>query len=216
MAESIRSVATRTTMVRSGPTPRRYRPRHRGEDIDLAFPFVIGREADCTFVLKGDLVSRHHARLSHGRDGLVIEDLGSLNGVFVNERRISGPTLLGHGDLIGIGLEGFEVHDIQISPRKEKPTLPAPVPRGESDVDDPEPVTRTAQLDVLSEREREVFELIVLGYTQREIGEKLHVSVKTIETHRSHIATKLNCKTRAELVAYAITAGLLTRTSAGG
>lgn len=203
-------------MTVSGPTARRYRLRHRGADLELVFPFVIGREGDCTHVLKGDLVSRHHAQLTHANDGLMIQDLGSLNGVFVNERRITGPTLLNHGDVIGIALEMFEVHDAYITPRKEKPTLPAPVPAGESDVDDPEAVTRSAQLDVLSDREREVFELIVLGYTQREIGEKLFVSVKTIETHRSHIVAKLGCKTRAELVAYAITAGLLTRSTSTG
>lgn len=202
--------------MRSGPSPRRYRLRHRGEDIDLVLPFVIGREGDCAYVVKGDLVSRHHARLFASDDGLFVEDLGSLNGVFVNERRISKPTLLAHGDVIGIGLEVLEVNDVQVSRRKEKPTIPAPIPRGESDVDEPEPVTRAAQLHVLSEREREVFELIVLGYTQREIAEKLHVSVKTIETHRSHIATKLDCKSRAELVAYAITAGVLIRPTPAG
>jgi two-component system response regulator NreC len=79
---------------------------------------------------------------------------------------------------------------------------------GESDVDGPEQATGVARVDVLTEREREVLELIVLGHTQREIAERLHISVKTIETHRARVAEKLRCRTRAELVSYAITAGI--------
>lgn len=66
-------------------------------------------------------------------------------------------------------------------------------------------------LDMLTPREREVFELIVLGHTQREMAERLGVSVKTIEAHRAHIALKLRCRTRAQLVAYALDAGMLRR-----
>ena len=190
---------------------RRYRLRHGCDEIDVIGPFVIGREADCQIVLKGDLVSRRHARITQSDDGLIIADLGSLNGVFVNERRIREPTLLAHGDVIAVGLESFEVMDSNVARRREKPTQPAPLPFTESDVDGPEPITIAPRLEVLTEREREVFELIVLGYTQREIGAKLHVSVKTIESHRAHIAEKLHCRTRAELVAYAINSGLLRK-----
>jgi pSer/pThr/pTyr-binding forkhead associated (FHA) protein len=192
-----------------GP-PRRFRLRYDGEELDVTGTrFLIGREPDCHLVVKDPLVSRHHARMVRTEDGLVVEDLGSRNGVFVNQRQIRGPTLLAHGDLIGIGRETLELVDARLAPRREKPTLPMPFSK--PDTEGPEPVTMTTQLDVLTEREREVFELIVLGFTQREIGEKLHVSVKTIETHRAHIADKLCCRTRAELVAYAITAGVLQR-----
>jgi pSer/pThr/pTyr-binding forkhead associated (FHA) protein len=203
----------------SGTTPRsgvrRYGLRHEGgqEELDASISFVVGREDDCQLVLKNTLVSRRHARFYVSPGGLIVEDLGSLNGVFVNQRRIEEPTLLAHGDVVGIGIDSIEVVDVAIAPRREKPTQPQVVQPGESDVDGPEPVTTTARLDILTDREREVFELIVLGYTQREIGTKLHVSVKTIETHRAHIADKLRCRTRAELVAYAITAGLLRHVS---
>jgi two-component system, NarL family, response regulator NreC len=61
----------------------------------------------------------------------------------------------------------------------------------------------------LSEREQEVLRLIALGLTNAEIGERLYVSVRTVETHRAHIHQKLNLKTRAELVGFARDAGLL-------
>jgi pSer/pThr/pTyr-binding forkhead associated (FHA) protein len=116
----------------SGRARRRYRLRRDGEEIDVGSPFVIGRGAECQLLVKGDLVSRRHASLSEQDEGLFIADLGSLNGVFVNQHRIREPTLLAHGDLIGIGLETFEVVDVELARRREKPTIPAPVPFAES------------------------------------------------------------------------------------
>lgn len=63
--------------------------------------------------------------------------------------------------------------------------------------------------DALSERERDVLGLIALGHTNPEIAEQLHLSVRTIETHRSHIHRKLGLSTRAELVRFAIDNGLV-------
>ena len=57
--------------------------------------------------------------------------------------------------------------------------------------------------DGLSEREVDVLRLIALGHTNGEIAEKLFLSVRTVETHRSHIQQKVRLSTRAELVGYA-------------
>jgi two-component system response regulator NreC len=56
----------------------------------------------------------------------------------------------------------------------------------------------------LSERELEVLRLIALGHTNSEIAGQLYLSVRTVETHRSHIQRKLGVSTRAELVRYAL------------
>ena len=63
----------------------------------------------------------------------------------------------------------------------------------------------------LSERELEVLRLIALGHTNTEIAETRCLSVRTIETHRSHILAKTGCRTRAQLVTFARGAGLLDR-----
>lgn len=63
--------------------------------------------------------------------------------------------------------------------------------------------------DVLSERERQVLKLLARGYTSREIGEKLFLSPRTIETYRERIAVKLKLEHRSELVDYAIKHKLL-------
>lgn len=63
----------------------------------------------------------------------------------------------------------------------------------------------------LSQREREVFRLLVLGHTNAEIAQRLGLSVKTIETHRARLMEKLGVRTRAELVRYALACHLLPR-----
>lgn len=62
---------------------------------------------------------------------------------------------------------------------------------------------------VLSDRELEVFKLIALGYTNKQIADELVLSVKTVETHKSKIKEKLNIKSRSDMVRYAIQNGLL-------
>jgi DNA-binding NarL/FixJ family response regulator len=62
----------------------------------------------------------------------------------------------------------------------------------------------TSPIDRLSDRELEVFLLIGRGHGTRQIAEKLHLSIKTIETYRAHIKEKLNLADAAELLQYAI------------
>jgi two-component system response regulator NreC len=64
--------------------------------------------------------------------------------------------------------------------------------------------------DDLTEREVDVLRLIALGHTNAEIGEQLYLSVRTVETHRSHIQQKLRLSSRAELVGYALERGLIS------
>lgn len=66
----------------------------------------------------------------------------------------------------------------------------------------PEP--GSSPVDALSDRELEVFEMIGHGQTTRQIAKKLHLSPKTIETHREHIKTKLHLQNNNELVRQAV------------
>lgn len=63
---------------------------------------------------------------------------------------------------------------------------------------------RSVHGDGLSPRETEVLRLIALGHTSREIAAKLHLSRRTVETHRARIHRKLGFRTRADLVRYAL------------
>ena len=64
-------------------------------------------------------------------------------------------------------------------------------------------------LEPLSERERDVLYLLALGYTNQEIGEKLFISVRTVDTHRAHIMRKVQLQTRSELVMFALANGVI-------
>ena len=62
----------------------------------------------------------------------------------------------------------------------------------------------SSPIDKLTDREIEVFDLIGRGLTTREISAKLHVSIKTVETHREHIKTKLELESAVELTRHAV------------
>jgi two-component system response regulator NreC len=63
--------------------------------------------------------------------------------------------------------------------------------------------------DRLTDREREVLQLIAEGRTNREIAQLLHVTVKTVEAHRAHVMDKLNLHSTAELTKYALRKGII-------
>jgi two-component system response regulator NreC len=69
---------------------------------------------------------------------------------------------------------------------------------------------KSSAFDLLTPREREVLQLLAEGKTSSQIAESLHVSVKTVETHRAQLMAKLEVKSIAELTKYAIREGLTT------
>ena len=64
--------------------------------------------------------------------------------------------------------------------------------------------------DSLSEREREIFQLVAEGHSNKAIADLLSVSLATVETHRAHILQKLDVHNTAELVLYAVRKGVIS------
>jgi DNA-binding winged helix-turn-helix (wHTH) protein len=64
---------------------------------------VVGRDPNLAVSLEGATVSRRHARLMVTNDGTTIEDVGSKNGTFLGEERVTGPVQLTNGDVLHIG-----------------------------------------------------------------------------------------------------------------
>jgi RNA polymerase sigma factor (sigma-70 family) len=64
--------------------------------------------------------------------------------------------------------------------------------------------------DLLSPREREVFQLVAEGKSSKEIAALLHLSVYTVETHRARIMQKLNLRGMPELILYAVRKGIIS------
>ena len=64
-------------------------------------------------------------------------------------------------------------------------------------------------IDTLSSREREVMKLLCEGYPNRDIAKMLHISARTIDSHRANIMKKVNCHSNAELAQLAIKFGMI-------
>ena len=75
------------------------------------------------------------------------------------------------------------------------------------------PPDMNSRLSALSDRELEVFRLIGEGRSTRQIAEKLHLSVKTVETYQAHIKEKLSLQSGRELVQHAIQSNITDKTT---
>jgi DNA-binding winged helix-turn-helix (wHTH) protein len=64
---------------------------------------ILGREGDGIILVKSSTVSRRHARIVIDAAGAMVEDLGSKNGTYVNDRRVDGPTPVVDGDQVRVG-----------------------------------------------------------------------------------------------------------------
>ncbi len=78
---------------------------------------TIGRERSDVLLDDDGEVSRNHAVVRQSSEGFEVEDLGSTNGTFVNEQRISEPTRLSSGDIVRVGQTRFDV-EIKEDPNK--------------------------------------------------------------------------------------------------
>jgi len=84
--------------------------KHNGREIKLAVPkFIIGRGEGAHLRPSSDLVSRHHCGISVQEGQVIVEDLGSRNGTFVNGEQLAGTHIARSGDTIRIGRLQFEL-----------------------------------------------------------------------------------------------------------
>jgi pSer/pThr/pTyr-binding forkhead associated (FHA) protein len=88
----------------------------------------IGRSDAAAIALNDPLVSRHHAIVEPRGEGLVVEDLGSLNGTFVNVSPIHGATVIRPDDQLQVGVTVLELRSR--SAVSERPSAVKPVPAG--------------------------------------------------------------------------------------
>lgn len=92
---------------------------------------VIGRGTHGDIVLSDPAVSRHHCQIRREAEGYVIQDMGSVNGTFVNNELITAPCRLCDGDLITVGETVLAVQESGVTPAAEpSPRVAAEAPVG--------------------------------------------------------------------------------------
>ena len=180
--------------------------------------WTIGRGYDNSLVLTDKWVSRYHATLqivgaskndsfessmrgdaktrntNNDYGSFYFVDFGSRNGSFMRGQRITFPILLKSGDRMTIGKTDIDF----FSPHKREPHR-TPSEHMRLFQQPTAPVSRTN----LTPSEERVFWQVVQGFTNKEIGKRLQISPRTVQTHLSSIMTKLNLENRSQIVRYA-------------
>lgn len=163
---------------------------HIGTSLSLALPpaatITLGRAPGNDVVVSDDTVSRSHARLERHpvREEWLLTDLDSRNGSFVNGLRVTAPVVVRPGDRIQLGSCAMNV-------MAADPAAPAAVSATQR--------TPASDVEVLSPRELEIVRLVADGSRDREIAERLCLSVKTVHSHLDRIRDKTGLRRRAEI-----------------
>lgn len=74
-----------------------------GRRVEVAGEMTIGRAAGCQLTFDDTYLSQRHARVYPGDGGVVVEDLGSTNGTYINQQRVTSPVLGRRGDRVQFG-----------------------------------------------------------------------------------------------------------------
>lgn len=178
-----------TLRFRTGP--------HEGRAIRLdEEDGTLGRRTSNAYQVDDQRVSRVHARITTTDDTIVVTDLGSSAGTFVNGEELEGPCVVYHGDVVAFGpVEAVLEH-----------------PTGSTDAEDPTQVFEIPEVQVgptLSPRQEQVLELIAEGLTNSEIGERLGITERTVKAYAQELYTRLDVSNRAGAVGEAVRRGIL-------
>jgi pSer/pThr/pTyr-binding forkhead associated (FHA) protein len=81
----------------------------QGQEFEVSGVVVLGRSDETDVVIDDPYASEFHLRLVSQENGMMLHDLGSTNGTYVNGRRVSAPTELKRGDTIQVGKTVMEI-----------------------------------------------------------------------------------------------------------
>jgi hypothetical protein len=96
-----------------GGKPKRFWLEHNGQNIELRRGrLLVGRSSGCQLVLEDSMVSRRHAELLVTEDSVTVVDLGSVNGVYLNARRVRENQRMKDGDRLQIGQREFVLQSV--------------------------------------------------------------------------------------------------------
>lgn len=81
----------------------------KGQFYSLDKELTMGRAAGCQITLDDTYISQLHARVRNGDSGVIVEDLGSTNGTYLNRKRVMAPSVVSTGDRIQVGSTVLEL-----------------------------------------------------------------------------------------------------------
>jgi pSer/pThr/pTyr-binding forkhead associated (FHA) protein len=155
---------------------------------------TLGRRPTNDVVLNDPLVSRLHALLVRRGGSIVVEDLGSHNGTYVNGERVMFLRQLQHGDLVQVGASRVLFEDASIA----------------ADIEDTTKIEAVTVVGTgFTQRQLQVLRLAARGLSNKEIARRLYVSERTVKAYLSSVFDKLGVNNRAGAVTAALRLGLI-------
>jgi DNA-binding CsgD family transcriptional regulator len=154
---------------------------------------TVGRADKNDLTLEDPLVSRLHAIFMRRGDVVLLEDLGSHNGTYVNNERLHQIRQLHHGDTIVLGSSRAMYEDPSLI--TEESTVVS------------EPTAFAAQ--TFTQRQLQVLRLLSRGLSNKQIAERLFVSERTVKAYLSSIFEKLQVQNRSGAITAALRLGLI-------
>ena len=159
---------------------------------------VIGRRDSSDLVIADPHVSLAHARVKRRQGAILIEDLGSTNGTFVNGDQLTTSRALRHGDLVNFGSVETRFEDRGSQLAREDSTEAMELAQAIEETERP----------VLSPRQVEVLRYLKQGLTNPQIAVKLGVTERTVKAHCQEVYDRLGVPNRTAAVDAAHRLGL--------
>ncbi len=200
--------------------PRRFWLEHDGPSIELRRgQMLIGRSSGCHIVLEDNMVSRRHAELRVSDDAVTVQDLGSVNGIYVNGERVREPRRLRDGDRLLVGQRELKLKSLErdsmpaMHDRLTAETLggelrvPAPTSEDTTHIGDVFDVLGSVANKVLALDRGDEAERILSGVLQsvlREVAEGRPVSSATTEQAAGYAVRIAAATGRAHWLDYTI------------
>ncbi|MGH8909755.1 MAG: FHA domain-containing protein [Egibacteraceae bacterium] len=157
---------------------------------------LLGRRENCDLRLEDSHVSRAHAVIRKTGGAVLLQDLGSTGGTFLNGDPVSGASALRHGDIVRFGTIEARFEDRGAIMSGDDATELIEVP-----VLDEKPM--------LSPRQQEVLSFLKEGLTNPEIAVKLGVTERTVKAHCQEVFDRLGARNRTAAVAVAMRLGIV-------